>query len=392
MLYITHRLTSILSTKILFGMSAAGSLLQKNSIVFSPFKYYSTKKACDFEGRRFADPTYDDTFKKLFGEESNKKILISALNSFLSFTGSNAIVNVDINNPMLERPKLIGENPSITGTIDILCTTSKNQKIAVEMQGKKTIYFLTREQEYMAKLISGQVRTGEGQNYHNKVLDTYIIVLAKNNVFTGDTALKDHSIYEIDVAPTVRQTGELYPGNKMHWKFFELKKFEQHADSKNITKNSPLKLQWLDFFLSCARQLDVPVDRDDIIKESYHIMDKMSWEADERTLHWKNIVNRQEGEELLSEEKTKSKIAGKVEGIAEGIKVALKYNMEANLEEDFKLSAKVSSNIKSLPSPRKTVDIISILMSEDTSSQSLFNNNASLHEELLGGNYESVME
>jgi len=45
----------------------------------------------------FGDPTYDVTFKMLFGNEQNKDILISLLNSLLVFTGDKEIEEVQIN-------------------------------------------------------------------------------------------------------------------------------------------------------------------------------------------------------------------------------------------------------------------------------------------------------
>jgi hypothetical protein len=44
----------------------------------------------------FADPTYDTTFKMLFGTENNKDILISILNNFLDFKGVKEITDVQI--------------------------------------------------------------------------------------------------------------------------------------------------------------------------------------------------------------------------------------------------------------------------------------------------------
>ena len=51
-----------------------------------------------------------------------------------------------------------------------------NQKIAIEMQREKTLYFLVRSQVYMSKLIAGQVKEGEGDSYN--VLETHILVIA----------------------------------------------------------------------------------------------------------------------------------------------------------------------------------------------------------------------
>ena len=45
---------------------------------------------------RFADPKNDLAFKKIFGDENHKNILISFLNSVLDFQGNKMIVDVDL--------------------------------------------------------------------------------------------------------------------------------------------------------------------------------------------------------------------------------------------------------------------------------------------------------
>jgi hypothetical protein len=64
----------------------------------------------------------------------------------------------------------------------------------------------------------------------------------------------------------ISQTGEVFPANKMNWKFYELSKFNQHSDSKNLTINSDLKLQWLEFLNKCGNELSVP-DRHYLMKK-----------------------------------------------------------------------------------------------------------------------------
>ena len=79
----------------------------------------------------------------------------------------------------------------------------------------------------MAKLISLQVKEGEGKLYHEKVLETYIIVIGKSNIFVGDTKLQNQKLFEIDVQPMVIQTNEIIPGNKMFWKFLNYLNFKK---------------------------------------------------------------------------------------------------------------------------------------------------------------------
>ena len=42
----------------------------------------------------------------------------------------------------------------------------------------------------MSKLMSGQIKEGQGKEYHLQLFDTYILVISKNNLFVGNTAIK----------------------------------------------------------------------------------------------------------------------------------------------------------------------------------------------------------
>lgn len=121
----------------------------------------------------FADPTYETTFKMLFGTENNKDILISILNNFLDFKAVKEITEVQI-----VSSDLLAEGiTDLQGSVDVLCTTKNNQKIAVEMQRQYKNYFLPRSQEYMAKIIAGQVKVGQGAKYDTVLMDTYTYYL-----------------------------------------------------------------------------------------------------------------------------------------------------------------------------------------------------------------------
>ena len=112
-------------------------------------------------------------FKMLFSDEEHKDILISLLNSLLGFSGNKAIMDVTINPRELLVSKVsnIRGESDIASSVDLLCTNKGKQKIAIEIQGQRTNYFLAREQVYMAKLVAGQVKEGESILYHEKLLD-----------------------------------------------------------------------------------------------------------------------------------------------------------------------------------------------------------------------------
>ncbi len=301
----------------------------------------------------FADPTYDITFKMLFGSDKNKDILISLLNSLLDFKGEKQIVDVTINSSDLSVEGI----SDIKGAVDVLCTTRSNQKIAVEMQRKYKDYFLPRSQEYMSKIIAGQVKEGEGQRYDTAVMDTYILAIEKENIFRGKYMLKDKDIFEVTVVPMIVETQEEIPGNKMHWKFFELPKFAKAYKSTDIGKTNSLKEQWLDFLIKCSKQAEIPDNIDDIIKKGYNIMKVANWSENQRILYWKQRSNEIEElkEQKMLEEKAfqegieKGKLKGEIKGEISKIKGFIKYSISPETfttDLKFLTHDKVKENFK----------------------------------------------
>lgn len=298
----------------------------------------------------FADPTFDTTFKMLFGSKEHDQILISLLNNLLNLSDDKEIKELEIITEKLETPIFSYEKgeSSVTGAVDVLCTTTSGQKIAVEMQRAKQPYFLARTQHYMSKLISVQVNEKSGKEYHKEILDTYILVLEKQNLFTGQHELLDNSLYEIEVEPVVKQTQEVFPGNKMHWKFFELTKFKEHDDYKNLNKDSNLKHQWLEFLIDCGNQLDEP-DRHELIKQGYDIMKMMKWEGDKQVLYWKEQMRefdaQENQKELILEAKNQGILEGKIKGEVKSdigkIKMGIKYKInQEEIKSDLTLLGK----------------------------------------------------
>ena len=292
----------------------------------------------DLDKEVFADPTLDVTFKMLFGQDKNKDILISLLNSLLNFTGEKEIEDVEINSNELPIAFFneVKNKSGITSSVDILCINKGKQKIAIEMQGQKTKYFLSREQEYMSKLISGQVKEGEGKKYHEKVLETYILILGKQNMFPKGL-ISNSKLFEIDVVPTIVQTGEIVPDNKMYWKFYELPKFKKNNIYKNgIDKSDNIKYQWLEFLIDCGSLLKTP-DRHDLIKKCYDLMIIAKWDHDTKVLYWKqkqSLTTLEEQHEMGFEEGVlKGKIEGKLKGEIKGeIKETRKF---LKLQKEF---------------------------------------------------------
>ena len=221
----------------------------------------------------------------------------------LGFKGDEEIKKIAIENNDFH-PAFYSENKKFSGiknSVDILCTNEGKHKIAIEMQRYNQSYFFAREQEYMSKIISHQVKVGESKEYDKKILKTYIIVIARNDVFVEESSSKNSKLWEMDVVPTIEQTKKMYPGNKMYWKFFELSKYKKYANDK---EKKELKGEWLSFLNDCGTAKSIPDNVSEIIKKGYEIMKLKNLTPDQKVLLWKHKRDM-EYQELFMKEQMK---------------------------------------------------------------------------------------
>ncbi|GFR26391.1 uncharacterized protein TNCT_702421 [Trichonephila clavata] len=95
---------------------------------------------------KFLDPKNNYAFKRIFGTEKNKDILVHLLNDILGLTGEAKIKDVKFLNPILN-PDIASQKESI---VDVLCRDSKGIQTIVEMQVARTTGFEKRAQYYAA--------------------------------------------------------------------------------------------------------------------------------------------------------------------------------------------------------------------------------------------------
>ncbi|GFY65522.1 uncharacterized protein TNIN_40201 [Trichonephila inaurata madagascariensis] len=79
---------------------------------------------------KFLDPRNDLCFKKIFGTEKNKNILIHFLNDILGFAEASAIQEVEFLSTIMD-PEIASDKQSI---VDVLCKDSIGNRFVIEMQ------------------------------------------------------------------------------------------------------------------------------------------------------------------------------------------------------------------------------------------------------------------
>jgi predicted transposase/invertase (TIGR01784 family) len=207
---------------------------------------------------KFVDVKNDVAFRKIFGNENKKVILISFLNAVLGLEGQNRVKEVTLLNPF-QLPRLAGEKSSI---IDVRATDQKGSTFIVEMQVAEPAGFDKRVLYYTSKDYAGQINSGDDYPLLRPV---YFIGILDFNFFIGEDYLSSHSI--IDEA-----TGE--NGFKdLGFRFIELQKFNKKAhELKTIID------KWT-FFIKNAENLEVMPENvdDEGLKEAYEEAAQHNW-------------------------------------------------------------------------------------------------------------------
>jgi predicted transposase/invertase (TIGR01784 family) len=207
---------------------------------------------------KFVDVKNDVAFRKIFGNENKKVILISFLNAVLGLEGQDRVKEVTLLNPF-QLPRLAGEKSSI---IDVRATDEKGITFIVEMQVAEPDGFDKRVLYYTSKDYAGQINSGDDYPLLRPV---YFIGILNFNYFIGEDYLSSHSI--IDEA-----TGE--NGFKdLKFRFIELKKFNKKANElKSIID------KWT-FFIKNAEDLEVMPNNvdDEGLKEAYEEAAQHNW-------------------------------------------------------------------------------------------------------------------
>ncbi len=188
---------------------------------------------------KFIDPRIDFAFKKIFGSDDAKDILISFLESLLGLEGDKRILEVTIIDPFLA-PRIREMKES---ALDIRCKDLRGIHYIVEMQVQKTHAFLKRIQFNAAKAYVNQISSGEEYPKLNQVIAITITDFTLFNAF--DHAVSQHQIQETITSQPLMQ-------EVVYW-FIELSKFHKKLEELDNVRD-----QWIYFIKTAALLEDIP--------------------------------------------------------------------------------------------------------------------------------------
>ncbi len=215
---------------------------------------------------KFLDPKNDVAFKKIFGTEKNKDILIHFLNDMLTFKEKMPIVDVTFLKTVQD-PETAALKTSI---VDILCKDENGSQYIVEMQVAKERGFEKRAQYYAAKAYISQSHKG---GTYGDLKEVIFLAIADYVMFPGKEAFKsDHLIFDIETGDNDLKD--------FSFTFLELPKF-----NKTIDELSNIVDKWAYFFKhadeTSPSDMHKLIGNDEIIERVCDELERFAWTEEE---------------------------------------------------------------------------------------------------------------
>ena len=207
---------------------------------------------------KFVDITNDIAFRKIFGNDSKKKSLISFLNAVIDLPKNEQIIDVTITNPY-QLGKLSGGKSTI---VDVKAKDEKGNIFIVEMQVAEFDYFHKRILYYTSQSYVSQIDKGV---QYDKLKPVYFIGILEFEIGNNSNYFSRHKVLDVETKEQIIQDVE--------FNFIELPKFDKTIDQLETSID-----QWT-YFIKNAENLTVIPESvtDEGLKEAYIEADKHNW-------------------------------------------------------------------------------------------------------------------
>ena len=265
---------------------------------------------------RFLDPKNDYLFKRLFGTEKNKDILIHFINSVLHLEGETAVQDVTYLQTDLN-PEYAYKKQSM---VDVLCRDKVGTQFIIEMQVAKFSGFEERAQFYAAKAYINQMDVGEKYQDLKEVIFialTDYVMFPDKPTWKSDHVTLDKKTFTQDL-------------KAFSFTFIELPKF-----TKTIEELTTIEEKWVYFFKHAHQTLEDELPKllgdDVVLKKAFDVSTKYSmnereWNSYEAALKHERDARAIEDYNLQQAEE-------------KGLKRGMEKGMEKGMEQGEKSKA-----------------------------------------------------
>ena len=267
---------------------------------------------------QFVDVTTDVAFKKIFGSDQHKDILIGFLNAVLDLHGEKSIRDVTLKNPW-QAPDIAILKETI---LDIKAVDNRGVSFIVEMQVEKKYAFQKRAQYYTAKAYTSQIDKGEE---YPKLGQVIFIGILDFSCFDGDDYLTRHLI--------LNQATQKQELQDLEFNFLELPKFTKTEDELD-----GIIEKWVYFIKNVGNLTMIPKSAESIpdLNNAYTQAAVFSWSKDELDVYEYWRMEETSDRYKLQEEFEKGIEKGIEKGELEGkIAVARKMKQKGYSPEEI---------------------------------------------------------
>lgn len=277
----------------------------------------------------YIDLVSDYAFKRIFGSEPNKDLLISLLNEL--FRGRKSIVDLSY-----EKNEHVGDSEEM-GTVifDLMCTAENGEKFVIEVQRTPQINLKKRVLYYSSKIIADQAPKGKRRDWNYAITEVYIVVLMDG--FTFSNAEESEAVLH-DICLCNRGTGEVFYDD-LGFIYVQLRNFTK----KEAELGNDLD-RWL-FVLRNMSTLDKISTylRKPIFEKLFQIAEYARLNKEERAMYNVSLKRKwdaeavrqyqeQEHQKQLTEAIQKAEKAAIDRGIEQGIKQGIEEGRDQGIE------------------------------------------------------------
>ena len=254
---------------------------------------------------KYLDPKNDVAFRKIFGTEKNKDILIHFLNDMLNFKGKSCIDTVEFLSPILD-PEIALKKESI---VDVLCKDKEGVQYIIEMQVSRSKGFEKRAQYYASK---AYCRQADKSGVYANLKEIIFIAIANTVLFPDKKEYKsDHIILD--------KNSHEHDLKDFYFTFIELPKF-----NKQIGELSNIVEKWCYFFKHANSTTEADIGKiigsDQVMKRAYDALDQFYWSEPELLAYEKEIKRVWDNQAVFDAAIEDATKRGMEKGMAEGEK------------------------------------------------------------------------
>ena len=259
----------------------------------------------------FADPKTDFVFKRIFGAEARKPLLVALLNHLLELEGDRRILDVQY----LTGEQHIDVSELKLSIVDVKCTDATGRRFVVEMQVLKVEGFEKRVVYNASKAYVMQLRNAEE---YPTLCDVVGVTICNFNLWSDTDA---EGRFKVPMLSRWRMQ-EQHSGERglsqVQYVFLELPKYEAGEAPRSLVE------KWAYFFRE-AKNLDVvpPALSETPFREALEVARTTTFSAEEWEAYERAKMAEQDARGALSVARQEGRQEGHRSGVADGKRAVL---------------------------------------------------------------------